>query len=447
MKFLQPIPQALSINDSPTFAGLTLSGNLTFSDTGEGVSFHGGGTLTGASGALTLTAAGPLLVGTSTTDNVDIFSNGSGNVRLRIPGSGASITTVGGVNFTSTGQIIGSVNSAASTPAGTYTGTWFTGGSATTTKPHFLIEPTGTTSTGWSTSGTGLGVNAASGFAGNLGDFQIAGTSKLAIAVFGTDAGPSGGGVTMNFGAGNSELRFTATNGFAFSSGAQAASDIWLRRSAASKLKMLGAGATVGGLLDLSVADTFKFRNIADSADAAITAGAGTFSGAVVAGAPGAAALILGGAEAAVTTATKLTKTVGSIGDAAATAVLTVTIPNAAHSASLKVRLAGSLGAGGAIGANEATGTVSYDFAIARTAGVNAVTTISSAYGSAMANVAGAATITVTAAASAISGAVGATNTFTVNVTITRGSGSSTNHTCMVLAEICNANATGITIA
>lgn len=71
------------------------------------------------------------------------------------------------------------VNSAASSPTLKFTGTWFTGGSATTTKPHFLIEPSGTTSTNWSTSGTGLGVNAASGFGGRLIDAQIAGVHKF----------------------------------------------------------------------------------------------------------------------------------------------------------------------------------------------------------------------------------------------------------------------------
>ena len=68
-------------------------------------------------------------------------------------------------------------NGAASTPVEKFVGTWFTGGSSTTTKPLMLIEPTGTTSTGWSTAGTGLGVNAASGFAGNLWDAKINGTS------------------------------------------------------------------------------------------------------------------------------------------------------------------------------------------------------------------------------------------------------------------------------
>jgi len=82
------------------------------------------------------------------------------------------------------------VNGAASTPAAVLDGTWFTGGSTTTTKPHLLIEPAGTTSTGWSTSGTGLGVNAPSGFAGNLVDFQVAAAAKLRVT--------SSGGVLSN---------------------------------------------------------------------------------------------------------------------------------------------------------------------------------------------------------------------------------------------------------
>ena len=146
-------------------------------------------------------------------------------------------------------------------------------------------------------------------------------------------------------------------------------------------------------------------------------------------------------------TANKKVKSVTAITDAAATDTITVTVPNAAHSAMLKLTLKGSLGAGGAIGANEATGTISYDVAIARTAGVATVATFSAAYGSATSAVAGAATITITAAASAMTGAVGATQTFTVQVTITKGSGASDNHTCQVLAEIINANATGVTLA
>lgn len=153
------------------------------------------------------------------------------------------------------------------------------------------------------------------------------------------------------------------------------------------------------------------------------------------------------GALGAATTGTRLLKSVTGIANNTATDIITVTVPNAAHSATLKVTLTGSLGAGGAIGANEATGTTSFNVPIARTAGVATVPATATAYAVTNTNVAGAATITVTYAISAISGAVGATQTFTVTVTIARGSGSSTNHTCLVDAEILNANATGITIS
>lgn len=83
---------------------------------------------------------------------------------------------------TMTGPLVNSTNSSASTPVNRLTGTWFTGGSATTTKPHFLIEPSGTTSNNWSASGTGFGINAASGFSGNFVDFQLNGANKFSVS-------------------------------------------------------------------------------------------------------------------------------------------------------------------------------------------------------------------------------------------------------------------------
>jgi hypothetical protein len=166
--------------------------------------------------------------------------------------------------------------------------------------------------------------------------------------------------------------------------------------------------------------------------------------------ASGAAGFLQGGGTGDIgtnRTSYKLLKAVTSIADNTATAAITVTIPNAAHSAMLNLKLAGSLGAGGAIGANEANASIEYNIAIARTAGLATVATISSAFGSASSSVAGAATITISAAASSLTGANSAQQTFTVNVTIARGSGSSTNHTCLVCAELLNANASGITIA
>jgi hypothetical protein len=86
------------------------------------------------------------------------------------------------------GAITNSATSIVSTPAQQFTGAWFTGGTSTTTKPHVLIEASGATSTNWSTAGTGLGINAASGFTGNLLDLQVNGLSRFAVTNTGATA-------------------------------------------------------------------------------------------------------------------------------------------------------------------------------------------------------------------------------------------------------------------
>ena len=86
---------------------------------------------------------------------------------------------------TMTGALVNSTNGAASTPVLALTGTPFTGGTATTTKPLALLETTGATSNNWSTSGTMLGVNAPSGFAGDLLSSQVNATNKCRITTNG----------------------------------------------------------------------------------------------------------------------------------------------------------------------------------------------------------------------------------------------------------------------
>lgn len=141
-------------------------------------------------------------------------------------------------------------------------------------------------------------------------------------------------------------------------------------------------------------------------------------------------------------------KSVTSIADNTFTDVFTVTVPNAAHSASIRVRLTGSAGAGGSIGANESTQDAEYMINVARTAGVNAVATIGAVVGqAAAATVTGGNNIAVSAQLSAISGAVGAANTFTIQVKIARAAGTATNHTCLAFAELLNANNAGVTIS
>lgn len=95
---------------------------------------------------------------------------------------------------------------AASTPAMKFTGAVYAAGSATTNKALVLIEPTGTTSTGWSTSGTGLGINLPTGFAGRAIDVQKNGATMLSInndgafTTIGTVVA-NGGGLYMRNGA------------------------------------------------------------------------------------------------------------------------------------------------------------------------------------------------------------------------------------------------------
>jgi len=86
-----------------------------------------------------------------------------------------TVTLLSCVNITSNGA------SAASAPAVRLTGAVFnTGGTSMTTTPHLLIEPAGTSAvTTWSTAGTQLGINAASGYTGNFLDFHTNGGSSV----------------------------------------------------------------------------------------------------------------------------------------------------------------------------------------------------------------------------------------------------------------------------
>lgn len=152
-------------------------------------------------------------------------------------------------------------------------------------------------------------------------------------------------------------------------------------------------------------------------------------------------------AASTVTSRTEINKVVTGIADAVATATFTVTIPNAAHSGILEFEVLGILGAGGAIGTNEAVASATYKISITRTPGVATVAVASAVAMAAAAAVAGAATVTCTAVVSSMTGAVGATQTFTLNVTITRSGGSSTNHIALCYGKLLNLNATGITIA
>jgi hypothetical protein len=108
----------------------------------------------------------------------------SGQVQINNGGAFGGLSTLtadGSGNLTLSARLINAFSAAASAPAKLFSGNWFTGGTSTTTKPHLLIEPAGTTSTNWNTAGTGFGVNAPSGFAGDLAWFGVGGVRQGVI--------------------------------------------------------------------------------------------------------------------------------------------------------------------------------------------------------------------------------------------------------------------------
>jgi hypothetical protein len=189
MSFYQPVAPA-GVDGQVQFnkgKGFGASPDFTWDDTSNPKVLTVGGDINlddGGSFQTTLQLVTPTAARTITfpdaTGTVGLVAGSTGQLVFNNAGaySGLSGVTTDGTDITLTGRFISSLNGAASAPPGTFTGTWFTGGTATTTKPQVLIEPTGTTSTAWSTSGTGLGVNAASGFGGRLLDLQLNGTSR-----------------------------------------------------------------------------------------------------------------------------------------------------------------------------------------------------------------------------------------------------------------------------
>lgn len=294
------------------------------------------------------------------------------------------------------------------------------------------------------------------------GGLQLKKPSSGAFKIKTDETGGSGTGLitifpedgTITYGAGISIYAYTH---------AAKPGETWIGYGSTGKISFgLGSDATLGtarATINGTVLDVALTTNSTSStvgafivgnavAATSVACGGGNLN--VGAGLAVKGSMTIGGSTTtagAVTTGLRLIKAVTAITDATPKDIITVTIPNAAHSASITVKVIGSLGAGGAIGANEANASAIYDFTLSRTAGVACVVGASTAYGGASSSVAGATTCTTTLAATAMTGAVSAQQTFTIQVTVTKGGGSSANHTALIMAEVMNSNATGVTIA
>ncbi len=218
----------IQYNDGGTPAQLAASADLTWDDTGKVLEIGGdidlndGGTYTTTLQTVTPTQNRTISF-PDATGTVALVAGSSGQLIYNNAGAQAGVSTMtfDGTSVTLAGRLINSYTSVASSPAKVFTGTWFTGGTSTTTKPHFLVEPTGTTSTAWSTSGTGLGVNAAASFGGNLLDLQINGSSKVRFTSGGLlDFDAAGTGFLRDSGGGNIRWRTGGTDKGELGSGA-----------------------------------------------------------------------------------------------------------------------------------------------------------------------------------------------------------------------------------
>lgn len=213
-------------------------------------------------------------------------------------GGGADATKLPLAGGTLTGALINSTNGAASAPVVSLTGTTFTGGTATTTKPTLIVEPTGTTSTGWSTSGTLIGANAATGFTGSLmelhtngvAQFRVVGNARVTAASWELDAGYLSGYVsnslamarttsqrTIILDSGNSNINLSAFGAYCFTASASGSDvsvsgDLFLRRSAAASLQLGTNHATT------ATNQTIKAHNVTTGTGADLTLSGGTGS-------------------------------------------------------------------------------------------------------------------------------------------------------------------------
>ncbi len=128
-------------NGSNVAAAVSVGGDCTISNTGS----------------LTCTKTNGSSFGTAATQNSTAF----------VQTAAASTVTQAG---------------ASSAPATAWSGNPYSGGNSTTNKYLVGIEWGSPTSTAWSTAGTAFGINAASGFTGNLFDYQYNGTSIMSLS-------------------------------------------------------------------------------------------------------------------------------------------------------------------------------------------------------------------------------------------------------------------------
>jgi len=174
----------IQFNDGGTFGGdvdLTYDKTTNLLTSKGDILLDDGGSFTTTLQTVTATANRTISF-PDATGTVALVGGSSGQVLVNTNGAVAGLSTLtadSSGNLTLSARLTNSYNAAANAPAKLFSGTWFTGGTSTTTKPHVLIEPAGTTSNNFNTAGTGFAVNGPAGFLGDLAWFGVNGTSRL----------------------------------------------------------------------------------------------------------------------------------------------------------------------------------------------------------------------------------------------------------------------------
>lgn len=218
----------------------------------------------------------------------------------------------------------------------------------------------------------------------------------------------------------------------------------------------IDAGASgVAGTVDIFPSTASKGKNqftaAANAGDTTNTitnrsqAGARTFT----IGDPGASAdfdLVVGTVSGvgAATSKNQLLIKKTAIADNTATDLITVTVPNGEHAAAIRLTFLASLGTG--TDTFESSRCAEGMVVLARKTGVNVVGATATLTLEQIATTSGGGTLTLAYDLGSVSGAVGATNTFTIRATLV-ATGTITDLQCVVLAELINAEASGVTIA
>jgi hypothetical protein len=175
----------IQFNDGGTALGgdadLTWNKNTNLLTVGGDVNLNDGGSFTTTLQTVTPTANRTISF-PNATGTVGLVGGSSGQLVFNDAGAyaGVSTATVSSGDITLTGRLINSTAGALSASPVRLNGTWLvSGGANNTTFPQLYVSPsTASTGTSWSTTGTGLGINAPASFTGDLAHLLINGTSE-----------------------------------------------------------------------------------------------------------------------------------------------------------------------------------------------------------------------------------------------------------------------------